>query len=102
MTGTVRAVFKIVFLTIIAIITVVTALFVLTTIKCVRDADANLQHIQLYGTADERARASFFAAQLVEADSKKYWFMRVWARGQAALAINHIARACDGRYSIAE
>lgn len=101
MSGTVRAVFKIVFWAIIAIITVVTVLFLFTTYRCVKDAEANLQHIMLYGTADERARANLLSAQFAEARNKG-WIKRVWSRGQAALSINHIARSCDGRYSIAE
>lgn len=101
MSGSIRTIFKIVLWTFLAVATVLVALFAITTQKCMRDVDANLQHIRLYGTGQEKAKANLLSNQFLEAANKQYWFQRVWFQGQVALAINHIARACDGRYSIA-
>lgn len=102
MSDTVRVVIRIVFLTVLAIVSVAVALFACTTYKCVRDMDANMLHIRQRATVVERAKAEVLAQRFADAQHARYWFQQVLQKGQAALAVNHIARACDARYSIAE
>lgn len=97
MGNTIQNIVKVILWVALALVTVLAVAFAFTVHRTVRNVPANLQHVQLFGTPEENSRANALALEFSESANKRWFFQRVWYRGQAALEINHLARAIDAR-----